>query len=67
MYILSMHWDVLTLWAILSLTGKLYIVCLLVSAVYTIYSLSRIVVRSRSIKNTSVDAEPAGLGLIVIA
>jgi hypothetical protein len=67
MYILSMHWDELTLWAILSLTGKLYIVCLLVSVVYTIYSLSRVVVRSRSIKNTSVDAEPAGLGLIVIA
>jgi hypothetical protein len=67
MYILSVHWDVVMLWAILSLTGKLYIVCLLASVVYTIYSLSRIVVLSRSMKNTSFDAEPAGLGLIVMA
>jgi hypothetical protein len=66
MYILSVHWDLLMLWAILSLTGKLYIVCLLVSVVYTIHSLSRTVVHSRSMKKTSIDAEPAGLGLIVI-
>jgi hypothetical protein len=37
MYVLSVHWDLLRLWAILSLTGKLYIFCLLVGVVYAIY------------------------------
>jgi hypothetical protein len=67
MYILSVHWDLLMLWAILSLTAKLYIFCLLAAVVYTIYSLSRTMVRFRSMKRTTIDAEPAGLGLLVIA
>lgn len=66
MYILSVHWDLLMLWAILSLTGKLYIVCLMVSVVYTIHSLSRAVIRSRNTKKTSVDAGPAGLGPLAL-
>jgi len=65
MYILSVRSDLLMLWAILSLTGKLYVFCLLVSVVYTIYSLSQAVVHSRSIRN-SIDAEPARIRLIVI-
>ena len=33
MYILTVHWDLIALWAILSLTAKFYMVCLLASAV----------------------------------
>lgn len=67
MYILSVHWDLLMLWAILFLTAKLYIFCLLAAVVYTIYSLSRAMVRFRSAQRTTADAEPAGLGLLAIA
>jgi len=66
MYILSERWDLLMLRAILSVTGKLYIFCLLASFVYTINSLCRIMVRFRSIRRTPIDAEPERLGPLVI-
>jgi hypothetical protein len=45
MYILSVRWDLLAMWAMLSLPGKFYLACLLASAVYTSYLLTRTLVR----------------------
>jgi hypothetical protein len=51
MLILSVPWDFRSLWAVLTLTAKLYIICLLVASAYTTYSLTRIAVRRRKIAN----------------
>jgi hypothetical protein len=49
MLILSLPWDFRPLWAALTLTSKLYIICLLAASAYTTYSLTRITVRLRKI------------------
>lgn len=41
MSILAVHWDLLMLWQRLTLPAKLYILCLLVAALYTMYFLAR--------------------------
>lgn len=41
MFILSVPWDFRALWAILTLTAKLYVLCLLAGAGYTTYALVR--------------------------
>ena len=45
MYILSVGWDLLAMWAMLSLIGKFYLACLLASVGYTSYLLIRTLVR----------------------
>jgi CDP-diglyceride synthetase len=47
MLILSVPWDFRSLWAALTVTAKLYIICLLAASAYTTYSLTRITVRLR--------------------
>jgi hypothetical protein len=41
MSILAVHWDLPMLWQRLTLPAKLYILCLLVAALYTMYFLAR--------------------------
>jgi hypothetical protein len=47
MFILSVPWDFRSLWAALTLTAKLYMVCLFVAMAYSSYCLVRIAVRLR--------------------
>jgi len=44
MFILTVHWDFRLLWAVLTITAKLYVLCLLTSASagYSTFSLARI-------------------------
>ena len=49
MLILSVPWDFRSLWAALTLTANLYIICLLAASAYTTCSLTRITVRLRKI------------------
>ena len=42
MFILTVDWDLRALWAVMTITARAYLVCLLVGAVYSIYSLARI-------------------------
>lgn len=44
MLILSVPWDFRSLWAVLTITAKFYTICLLAGAIYSTYSLARIVV-----------------------
>jgi hypothetical protein len=41
MFMLNVHWDLREVWLSCTLTGKFYILCLLVSAIYISYSLVR--------------------------
>lgn len=50
MFILSVPWDFRCLWAILTLTAKLYVLCLLAGAGYATYSLARIGLSLRAIR-----------------
>jgi len=45
MYVLSVRWDLLAMWEMLSLPGKFYLACLLASIAYTSYLLTRALVR----------------------
>jgi hypothetical protein len=47
MFILTVHWDLRLLWAVLTVTAKFYIFCLLAAAAYTTYCLARTVSRLR--------------------
>jgi hypothetical protein len=47
MFILSVPWDFRSLWAGLTLTANLYMVCLFVATAYSSYCLVRIAVRLR--------------------
>ena len=49
MLILSVPWDFRSLWAALTITAKLYIICLLAASAYSTYCLTRITVRLRQI------------------
>jgi hypothetical protein len=40
MFIISVPWDFRSLWAILTLTSKLYVLCLLAGAAYSTYTLA---------------------------
>jgi hypothetical protein len=51
MPILSAQWDFRLLWICLSIIAKLYIICLLVSFTYSVYSLTCTTVRIRQIAN----------------
>jgi hypothetical protein len=59
MYILCVRWDLLALWAMLSLPGKFYLACLLASVVYTSYVLTRTLVRLHGLnkERVSIGAE----------
>jgi hypothetical protein len=58
MYILTVPWDLRSLWAIFTVTAKLHIVCLLAATVYTVFFLARTLFRlHRAPKHAaSVDA-----------
>jgi hypothetical protein len=47
MFILTVHWDVRLLWAVLTITAKFYILFLLAATVYSTCSLARIAISSR--------------------
>jgi hypothetical protein len=49
MLILSVPWDFPSLWISLTITAKLYIVCLVAASAYSTYSLIRIAARLRRI------------------
>lgn len=42
MYILTVPWDLRMLWSVMSMSGKLYLVCLFVMAAYTIVYSARV-------------------------
>ncbi len=50
MFILSVPWDLRALWAILTLTAKLYVLCLLAGAGYTTYALVLTALRLSAIR-----------------
>jgi hypothetical protein len=54
MYILSVHWDLVAMWAMLSLPGKFYLACLLASVVYTSYLLTRTLVRLHGLNKETI-------------
>jgi hypothetical protein len=49
MFILSVPWDFRSLWAVLTLTAKLYAFCLFAGAAYSTYSLARVAFGLRQI------------------
>src|SRR5712664_839297 len=53
MFILSVPWDFRSLWAILTLTAKLYVFCPLAGAAYSTYSLARVAFGLRQIVKRS--------------
>jgi hypothetical protein len=58
MLILSVPWDFRSLWAVLTITAKFYVICLLAGAAYSTYSLAGIVAWfRRSTRNKSVIKE----------
>ena len=60
MLILSVPWDFRSLWISLTITAKLYLICLLAASAYSTYSLTRITVHLRQI----VKRENAGMVLL---
>src|SRR3984893_11069573 len=58
MLILSVPWDLRSIWAVLTITAKFYTICLLAGAAYSTYSLARIVVwLRRNARNKTVIKE----------
>jgi hypothetical protein len=58
MFIISVPWDFRSLWAILTLTAKLYVFCLLAGAAYSAYTLARVAFGLRQIvKHSSLTEE----------
>jgi hypothetical protein len=58
MLILSVPWDFRSLWAVLTITAKFYRISLLAGAVYSTYSLARIVIwLHRNARNKTVIKE----------
>jgi hypothetical protein len=49
MFILTVRWDFRLLWAVLTITAKIYILCLLTGALFSTYSLARIASRFRQL------------------
>jgi hypothetical protein len=49
MFILSMPWDLRSLWAMFTVTAKLYVFCLMMGAAYSSYSLALIAAHHRQI------------------
>jgi len=47
MPILTVHWDFRSIWAALTLTAKLFLICLLAASAHSTYSLTHITVRLR--------------------
>ena len=63
MLILSVPWDFRSLWALLTITTKFYAICLFGGAIFSSYSLARIVVwLHRDARNKIVTKEPAEMG-----
>jgi hypothetical protein len=65
MFILSVPWGFWSLWAILTLTAKLYVVCLLAGAGYAIYALVLVGLRLGAIQRhplTDIDTTRTQLG-----
>jgi len=50
MFILTVHWDLRLLWAVLTVTARFYVLCLLAAAAYTTYFLARTVPRLRRLQ-----------------
>jgi hypothetical protein len=61
MLILSVPWDFRSLWISLTITSKLYIICLLVASAYSVYGLTRIAIRLRQI------AKPENADMVLLA
>jgi hypothetical protein len=59
MYILTVPWDLRSLWAIFTVTAKFYIVCLLIAAAYTIFFLARTALRLRRASKDAASADAA--------
>jgi hypothetical protein len=67
MYILSVDWDLRSLWTALTLTGKFYVLCLLAATAYTTYFLVQTVSRLHSLQkkgSSLIDAQPAKFRLL---
>lgn len=59
-FILTVHWDIRLVWAVLTVTAKFYVVGLLVAAAHTTYFLVQTVSGIRRLQkdDTSIDAAP---------
>ena len=55
MFILTMHWDLRSLWAVLTITAHLYILCLMPAAVYSTGFLIRIAFRLRLLPDGDIN------------
>src|SRR3979409_639572 len=69
MFILTVPWDLRSLWAVLTITANAYMLCLLVGSVYATYSLARIGFRLRQVLRNvaSTDDNYASRPLIKIS
>jgi hypothetical protein len=54
-----MEWSLRELWMLLTVIGRLYILCLLAAAAYTAYFLVRVVSRLRSLGSLGTDSLPS--------
>src|SRR5262249_34273814 len=63
MYILTVPWDLRALWSVMTVTAKFYLVCLFMSAAYSMYSLGRVEWRCRQSRKrvTPTDANESRL------
>jgi flagellar biosynthesis protein FlhB len=66
MFILTVHWDLRLEWAVLTVTAKFYVFCLLAAAAYTTFFLVQTVSRIRRLQKdvASIDATPVKCRLI---
>jgi hypothetical protein len=54
MYILTVDWDFRALWSVLTITARLYFVCLLVAAGYAVIVLIRALSHTKDLHKTSL-------------
>jgi hypothetical protein len=68
MFILTVHWDLRSVWAVLTVTAKFYFLCFLVAAIYTTYFLIRTASRLHQLPRdaASTDATRVRFRLIEI-
>lgn len=57
MVILTVHWDLLLLWEVLTITAKFYFICLMATAAYSTYFLARIALRLRQLLKHKASSE----------
>jgi hypothetical protein len=66
MFILTSHWDVRSFWAVLPVTAKVYLFCLLIAVAYTIYFLIRTLSRLHRLPQNVLSADKTRLSLSMI-